>query len=645
MHSRMRNLPKLLFILLLLNAAEPVTAVPATASPVTEPSSLTAATRTVLAARKIMMNDPAAALAIGIDLEHRASKVPDARERQIVLAKARWIAGEASLRLNRVDAARQMIEASYSLSVAAGDPQSQGDSLLSRGAIKSESGDPAGALQDYLTAHKLFERTVDFRSQSIALQNMSELYVDARDYKRAETYLHQAGDIYRGEPLIQLALANNIGNLNSELGRFADAERQYGVGLAIARRLGLHALELQLLSNLALAQIKQKRLPAAAQTVQQITATSRRTRTAIAAEVRATIAHLAFAQGDVALARAIADETLKASGRKTPVLDEDIHYNAYEIYKAAGETGLALAQLEIASRLRNEAVAVGISNKAALMAAQFDYATQDLRISALKTKGLQRDMELARESAARQRTIFNAVGILVLVIIAMMAAWLESLRRSRNHIRAVNMRLEQANSALEAALQEVGQRTLAAQQATRLARHDALTGLPNRRHLDDEVLEALRARTDAANDIFLLLLDLDRFKPINDIHGHAFGDMVLVETANRLSSLCNRIEALAVRLGGDEFVVLMSAAPGENLPGQVANDIILEIGEPIYVGGQRLTVGASVGIARYPQDGTTIGDLLRAADNAMYEAKRSGRNKYCLFDATTMAVRTRLRVI
>jgi diguanylate cyclase (GGDEF)-like protein len=641
----MRTFPKLRIIVLLLYAWVPATAVPATASLETKPSPLTAAARTVLAARKMMMNDPASALAIGVDLEHRARDVPDARERQIVLAKAKWIAGEASLRLDRMDAARQLIEASYSLSMAAGDPQSQGDSLLSRGAIKSESGDPAGALQDYLTAHKLFERTADLRSQSIALQNMSELYVDARDYKRAEAYLHQAADTYRSEPLIQLALANNIGNLHSELGRFADAEREYRRGLAIGRRLRLHALELQLLSNLALAQIKQKRLTAAAQTVQQITATSRRTGTAIAAEVRATIAHLAFAQGDIALAREITDEILNTPGRTTPVLDQDTHYNAYEIYKAAGETGLALTQFEIASRLRNEAVAVGISNKAALMAAQFDYATQDLRISALKAKGLQRDMALARESAARQRTIFNAVGLLVLSILAMMAVWLESLRRSRNRIRAVSMRMEQANIALEAALEEVGQRTLAAQQATQLARHDALTGLPNRRHLDDDVLEALQARTDPADEIFLLLLDLDRFKPINDIHGHAFGDLVLVETANRLSSLCNRIDALAVRLGGDEFVVVMSAPLGENLPGQVASEIIRETGEPIYVAGQRLTLGASIGIARYPQDGATIGDLLRAADNAMYEAKRSGRNKYCLFDATTMAVRTRLRAI
>jgi tetratricopeptide (TPR) repeat protein len=145
-------------------------------------------------ARKVMMNDPTAALTMARELERRVANSPDEAGRWKAMAKARWIAGEAMLRLNRIDEARRLIDSSYSSAVASRDLQSQGDFLLSRGSIKMESGDPAGALKDFVTAYQLFVRTGDARSRPITLQDLAALYTNAQEYGRAELCLRQAAE-------------------------------------------------------------------------------------------------------------------------------------------------------------------------------------------------------------------------------------------------------------------------------------------------------------------------------------------------------------------------------------------------------------------------------------------------------------------
>ena len=614
----------------------------ASASPTAAPS-VDATLATVQAARKVMMNDPAAALAIGIDLERRALAAPDAQARRIILSKAKWITGEASLRLNRIEEARRLIDASYALAVAAGDAQSQGNSLLSRGSIRSETGDPAGALQDYLEAYRLFLGTGDARSRSITLQDLSQLYADARDHKRAASYLRQAVEAYGDEPMLQLSLANSMAGLLVEQGQYAAGEKEYRRGLLIARRAGAHSLELKLLNNLAIGQIKGGRLPDAARTIAEAVRIANRAGAPIGDELQSTMARLAFAQGKIMLARQIMDKVHIASDGRRAALDPDAEYEAYRIYKAAGDTRLALAHLEVAGRLHNDALALSISTQASLMSARFDYATQDLRIAALKATVLQRDITVGRQVVARERVIAAAVAVLVLMVIAALAVWLAALRRSRDRFRVINHRLEGANTSLEAALREVGERAQAEHRARQLALHDSLTGLPNRRFLNEEFNDG-RGTRGPGDEFVLLLLDLDRFKPINDIHGHEVGDLVLVATAERLSTFCHGIDARVVRLGGDEFVVTKSGAFNDETVEKLAYGLIEAIGLPVYVGERRLTLGASVGVARSPQDGVSIEDLLRAADIAMYEAKRSGRNVYRLFDPA-MKGRQRLRAV
>jgi diguanylate cyclase (GGDEF)-like protein/PAS domain S-box-containing protein len=154
------------------------------------------------------------------------------------------------------------------------------------------------------------------------------------------------------------------------------------------------------------------------------------------------------------------------------------------------------------------------------------------------------------------------------------------------------------------------------------ALHDSLTGLPNRTLLADRLDSAIAMaqRQDVA--LSLLLLDLDGFKAVNDTWGHQAGDVVLVEVAARLSGTL-RDSDTAARLGGDEFVLLLPATP---LLGAIeaARALIGFIGQPIPIEGRSVTVGASIGIAVFPEHGCDGDRLLAAADSAMYDAKQTG---------------------
>nr|WP_246429591.1 EAL domain-containing protein [Prosthecomicrobium pneumaticum] len=185
-----------------------------------------------------------------------------------------------------------------------------------------------------------------------------------------------------------------------------------------------------------------------------------------------------------------------------------------------------------------------------------------------------------------------------------------------------------------AALERAHEETRAAQkQAQSLARHDALTGLPNRRVFSVELQAAVARSLGEGISYAVMLLDLDRFKPVNDIQGHAVGDTVLCEVARRLREIVRREDTVA-RLGGDEFAVVAAADGGDPREGvmRLASRLIAAIREPIAIGDGAVEVGASIGIAWCPADGRDAESLLRAADIAMYRAKRDGRSTYRFFE-------------
>lgn len=170
-------------------------------------------------------------------------------------------------------------------------------------------------------------------------------------------------------------------------------------------------------------------------------------------------------------------------------------------------------------------------------------------------------------------------------------------------------------------------RTVATQRTEleRLATHDQLTGLPLPNLAMDRLGVAMHAANRSGRKVALLFIDLDGFKGVNDNFGHEAGDQVLVELTARILGALRR-EDTAARIGGDEFIVLLASVEGADEPGQVARRIIEEISKPIQRGESRLTLGASIGIALYPDHAQDALSLKRAADVAMYAVKKSGKN-------------------
>jgi diguanylate cyclase (GGDEF)-like protein len=190
----------------------------------------------------------------------------------------------------------------------------------------------------------------------------------------------------------------------------------------------------------------------------------------------------------------------------------------------------------------------------------------------------------------------------------------------RRHLAA----LEKAHEAAETAQQL----------AQSIARHDTLTGLPNRR-VFAEALEAGIARASGAGGIYaILIINLDRFRPVNEIYGHLAGDDVLREVAIRLGDLVKKGEILA-RIGGDEFGAILECGSVVEMVGGAAllraNKMVDAVKKPISVGDRHVEVGVSVGISVCPADGSYGETLLRAADMAMGKAKAAGGGTSCLF--------------
>jgi diguanylate cyclase (GGDEF)-like protein len=166
----------------------------------------------------------------------------------------------------------------------------------------------------------------------------------------------------------------------------------------------------------------------------------------------------------------------------------------------------------------------------------------------------------------------------------------------------------------------------------RLASSDLLTGLANRAALHDAMATAMARAARDGHRLAVLMIDLDRFKPVNDRHGHMIGDLVLKEVAHRLRR-CLRSGELQARYGGDEFVVVIEESSDPANAQKVARRIVQALGQPVVIGSMSVSIGASVGIARYPDDARSEDELLRKADSALYRAKARHRGDACFYEA------------
>lgn len=181
-----------------------------------------------------------------------------------------------------------------------------------------------------------------------------------------------------------------------------------------------------------------------------------------------------------------------------------------------------------------------------------------------------------------------------------------------------------------AVMQDVTEAHAMALQLAHRAQHDALTGLPNRLLLHDRLMQGLQLARRNRGVMALMYLDMDRFKAVNDAHGHAVGDQLLCQVAERLL-LHLRASDTACRLGGDEFVVLLPQVEQPADAADVARHLLEALAAPFEIGRARIEVSVSIGIACFPRDGSDEPSLMRHADAAMYQAKGAGRNRLAFF--------------
>ncbi|MGH8806923.1 MAG: diguanylate cyclase domain-containing protein [Noviherbaspirillum sp.] len=209
----------------------------------------------------------------------------------------------------------------------------------------------------------------------------------------------------------------------------------------------------------------------------------------------------------------------------------------------------------------------------------------------------------------------------------------EALVRARDEleqrVQERTAELATANARLQAEIQE---RMLAEEQIRYLANHDALTGLPNRRLLEDRLEQALELARRNGNMVAIQFIDLDRFKPVNDRLGHRVGDLLLQAIAVRLRSLLRAVDTVS-RVGGDEFVLVLPEMTSATAAVETAQKVLDALARPYEIDGHELSVTPSIGISLFPDHSNEAGALLCRADAAMYRAKEMGRGNVQLYSA------------
>lgn len=406
-------------------------------------------------ARAAMLSNPKQAASKALEAERAAGRQPVARTRALQQATAVWLRGEALLRLNDVTHAEPLILEAVQVSarVAPGS-RLQGDALLTGGWIDTIQGDVASALSDFQRAHVIFQKLGDTRSQAKALQSIGSLYGDANDNVNALKYFDQALAVHKSDPMLALTLYNNRGNVLNDLDRHGEAEAQFQQALTLSGQMGSPLLRVLVLSNLAETRLSRRDVRGAQRAIDEGMRLSTNGEGAgFRTMLIALAAEAAYQRHDLEAAiRLIAERFAGEDLDKTTLNDREAHRTAYTIYRAAGEHDLALTHLAALKRLDDEATTLARSTSAALMAARFDFANQEVKIANLERDEARRSVAAEQARTRTQRGIFLSVVGAIAVIATLLAFGIVALRRSRNQVRAANDDLAVTNTALGKAL-------------------------------------------------------------------------------------------------------------------------------------------------------------------------------------------------
>ena len=441
---------------LALTASADDTDIPAAGAETTENTDVWAGFEAAVeAARGAMVGAPSEAFSHAETAESAIPTGVSAAERNRALATAYWLQAEALNRTNASEAASPVIE--NALELLGEDAQTttlRGDILLTRGRIAQRLGNIQLALESFREAYEEFRILGIARQQSSALQKIADIHSDAQDYEQAIAYYEQSLEVYSEDPQFSYVSNNNIANALRGLGRYDEAADYYQRALNVVTDSGAPGfIRARILTNLSHMQVLGGNVEAAEQTADQaLVFMDAGQFSGWEPFLWGVKAEIAYSRGDLDVARQLIGRTFEGENLTTTTMPfREMHETAYRIYQDSGDYVRAVQHLEAFKRLDDEALSLAASTNSALMAAEFNFANQELRIQQLRGQQLQQEVEIA-EARARQRTLMLgsllAGGVLIL---GFLTAGYISVRRSRDAIGRVNDRLHDTNQQLDKA--------------------------------------------------------------------------------------------------------------------------------------------------------------------------------------------------
>lgn len=402
-----------------------------------------------IAMRELLLTDPARALSAAESaLARTGAQQPWARSRQL------WVQAQAQFRTGDVAGAEASLREMASLRLTGrADTLRKAEIALLRAMIAWQADDPGQALPLLRQAqrHAITARAVRVESQ--ALQLLGVLYNDASDSTNAIRYLELAGEVYHGDDAYNFSLENNTGVALTFADRFSDAAIRFERANRIARRLNANAMILLTQGNLAFARAEAGQIDAAARTIAQIPATQFPTSGSNFREIRRASAIIAMRRGRLPEARRHIEEALADLGDAEPSTQtRRLRHTAYQIYLASGDRARALAMLQQLWDGSEVAARKMASNRAALLSAQFQFATQNARIDRMKAQQLARDVAYERQRNRLQLIMGIVITVSALIALALLAGLLRTALRARNRARADGQQLAAINADLGKAL-------------------------------------------------------------------------------------------------------------------------------------------------------------------------------------------------
>ena len=430
-------------------------AMPTVTSAQTPDAAYVAFDKNIAQTKQAMMSDPAKALTLAERGVAIASRMPPSRRSKIAAATAAWLHGEALIFVNRPSDAQRIIDQALTL-VERIDPASklQGDLLRSRGALKAAEGHVLEALRDYQRAHDVFQAAGVRRSQAMALQDIGILYLEANDYPRVLKYYEQSAEVFVDDTTLTMTMHNNRAEVYRKQQNYPAALSAYRSALREARVAKSLMLQTRILTNLAASEADAGHLDSAQEAINQATALSGHGEAAgWQPFVYGVAAKIAFKRGDASRAAQLLSRTFAGVDlSRSEMSFRDYHETAANVHERLGEDRQAFIHLKAFQRLDKEAQATTASAASQLIAARFDFANQDLKISKLKEGQLARDVQLERQKNEARAILLSGLLAAGAVVVSLLLFGFFSIRRSRNKVREANNSLSTMNEALETAL-------------------------------------------------------------------------------------------------------------------------------------------------------------------------------------------------